>query len=395
MKPGRNDPCPCGSGKKYKRCHGSSSEPSTASSRPRHRVISEAIGPETTAAAIDLAGFPGEQQHISVVNEFAPHQPSSPDGHEGDYQVVFVLSRPAHAPTTERELSFDLGARGDSHMLVAPSFSHQPEETRNAVQMKISAAFEGRRFAFTGHHNTRGHLSRFETTLRAKSFDEANLVGSGGLSPFLSFWSATQNMPVYVQQVEITELRTGNRRVTFNMPFLDAPPPATPPQITTQFLWFAALYREATNTNSPLYRFLCLYKIIEGVGARRTAMKARRTIVERIPDQPGDFNGWLNSLFPVRPQSWDLMALDSVFVPEARGRTIGEIRERYLRPLRNDVGHMFERDALRMWIDDPGQTARVHYWLPITTCIARLLMKTEFPRDFLPRLGHDGREVPL
>ncbi|HEY6198860.1 MAG TPA: SEC-C metal-binding domain-containing protein [Candidatus Binatia bacterium] len=22
MKAGRNDPCPCGSGKKYKRCHG-------------------------------------------------------------------------------------------------------------------------------------------------------------------------------------------------------------------------------------------------------------------------------------------------------------------------------------------------------------------------------------
>ncbi|MDP1995706.1 MAG: SEC-C metal-binding domain-containing protein [Gallionella sp.] len=22
MKPGRNDPCPCGSGKKYKKCHG-------------------------------------------------------------------------------------------------------------------------------------------------------------------------------------------------------------------------------------------------------------------------------------------------------------------------------------------------------------------------------------
>ena len=29
---GRNDPCPCGSGKKYKKCHGAASEPPAAAS---------------------------------------------------------------------------------------------------------------------------------------------------------------------------------------------------------------------------------------------------------------------------------------------------------------------------------------------------------------------------
>jgi len=60
------------------------------------------------------------------------------------------------------------------------------------------------------------------------------------------------------------------------------------------------------------------------------------------------------------------MALDSVFIPEVRGRNVGDIRDKELRSLRNDVGHLFDESdkTLRLWIDDAEQVNRVHRWLP-------------------------------
>ena len=176
------------------------------------------------------------------------------------------------------------------------------------------------------------------------------------------------------------------------MPFIEAPPLPVAP-VNDEFLWFAALYREALNTNSPLYQFLCLFKIIEGVVVRRSVTKLHPR-AERIPSDPAEFNGWLHALFPVRPAEWDPMALNSVFIPEALGRRVGDIHKNDLRPLRNDVGHMFDETdkTHRLWVDDAEQVPRVRLWLPLTTCIARLMLKNDFPREFLPGLDERGNE---
>ena len=87
--------------------------------------------------------------------------------------------------------------------------------------------------------------------------------------------------------------------------------------------------------------------------------------------------------------------LTSVFIDEAIGRTVGDIREKDLRPLRNGIGHLLNEEIkdgppkVRMWIDDPVQLLAVGHWLPITTCISRLLLKNEFA-NFLPLLDETG-----
>lgn len=118
---------------------------------------------------------------------------------------------------------------------------------------------------------------------------------------------------------------------------------------------------------------------------------------ERVPDDPKEFNGWLHALFPVRPVTWDDMTLDSVFILEVRGRNVGDIRDKELRALRNDVGHLFDESdkTLRLWVDDAEQVQRVHRWLPITKCIARLLLKNEFPLIYLSGLAEDGTDIGL
>src|SRR5207237_8471609 len=41
------------------------------------------------------------------------------------------------------------------------------------------------------------------------------------------------------------------------------------PHLNDDFCHYASLYREGMNSNSAFYRFLCFYKIIESIPARR------------------------------------------------------------------------------------------------------------------------------
>jgi hypothetical protein len=254
-KPGRNQPCPCGSGTKYKKCHGASLPATTTLASEWHgpdRPMTPPLPRRTEQVSVQLAGFPGQQQHWVIVNKFKreAQKPSSPVGHQGEYRVVYVLSRPGHSPTTDRDVSFDLGAQGDSHLIMDPPNARDrgPGET---IQMNVETEYARRELNFECHPNAAGFIARIETTIRAGAFADADLIASRALSPFLSLWSVTQNVPVHVHQTEITETRTGNRRVTLTMPFYEAPPPPLVHGVSDEFLWFAALFREALNTNSP------------------------------------------------------------------------------------------------------------------------------------------------
>ena len=61
-KTGRNEPCPCGSGKKYKNCH----ESKTSSSRTS-QVLMVVVGAAVIAAiAAGVATFTGERDRSAV-----------------------------------------------------------------------------------------------------------------------------------------------------------------------------------------------------------------------------------------------------------------------------------------------------------------------------------------
>lgn len=405
-KPGRNEPCPCGSGKKFKKCHGragASGQPRPKSGGPAlagsQSIIEEShtLAPNQTSASVRLAGFPGQHQHFVVVNEFGDKRPSDPAGQPGEYKVVFVLNRPGRAPRADRDVSFNLGAEGDSHLSISAVQVNPPGSGGAIVAVKFEHTTRtGRIVRLVCRPNERGFIAWIEAVLGAENFMDAELEASRALTPALSAWSATWNIPLMIHQVEVTEVRTGNSQVSLTAPFYDAPATVIFPEgLTEEFLWFAALYREALNSNSPLYRFLCLYKVIEGIVVRRHVTKVYPKVKERVPDDPAEFNGWLHALFPVRPSQWDKMALDSVFVKEALGRSVGDIREKELRPIRNDIGHLFSDEEIaspkaRLWVDDPLQMMKVHRWSPLATCIARLMLKNEFPDMYLSFVDEQG-----
>ena len=115
-KVGRNDPCPCGSGKKYKKCCGSVLQQKTH------------MAPRTFNAQLPVMGVPGEPQGLVACNHFRdeadPGNVGGPTGLPGQYKVTFLFERPNYRQTNEYEFPFVGPLRGDSHLAITkPAFA--------------------------------------------------------------------------------------------------------------------------------------------------------------------------------------------------------------------------------------------------------------------------------
>src|SRR4029077_17680287 len=82
-RPGRNQTCPCGSGKKWKHCHGSPVSPE-ASKLP-------------TSAVVPMMGVPGEVQNLVPRNVLAGKPDTATvQWRPGKYRVQLMLGRPGY-----------------------------------------------------------------------------------------------------------------------------------------------------------------------------------------------------------------------------------------------------------------------------------------------------------
>jgi hypothetical protein len=158
----------------------------------------------------------------------------------------------------------------------------------------------------------------------------------------------------------------------------------------SEFLHYASLYREALNNNSAVYRFLCLFKIIEGIIARRNRLAAEavsagkkpRALVERLPKDENAFQKWLDAVYHVR--EWHQLALNQVLPLDVRGKKFNAIIDSELRPLRNKVAHaIMDSGELGMSADDLLEVEKVDRWLPVTRTIVRRMLKNDFRDEFL------------
>ena len=161
----------------------------------------------------------------------------------------------------------------------------------------------------------------------------------------------------------------------------------------------ASLYREALNSNSQVYQFLCFFKIIEGILVRRARLGAEAKTagqsfvrpLELIPEDRAELIPWLKRIYLVRPK-WEEIDLEMIFVREVRGRRVNYVIEKYLRPLRVDVAHALFSEAGEVTLssDEMLHAGRVSKWLSLTRCIVRRMLKNEFPEEFLVWVTEDG-----
>jgi hypothetical protein len=372
-------------------------------------------GSQARTFAFGLGGDPGQ---LTVVNVFGdpqdPRNVGGPGGMPGPYRATFTLARPGRPLTPEYQYTFESGLSGDSHLAIAkPAYS--PPGNAEANQVRGRGLQDGVPYEWIGLPNERGFLGKIKLNpFHALSFLDAGRKAQRMVAPTLSTWSAHLDIPLHVAQVELREERTGHSQLGFRNYFAEVPlAVVAEASLDPQYMSAVSLYREGLESSSLVYRYLCFFKIIEGVRSLRVrrgreAKKSGATLsrpIEVVPEDEGEFQSWLNGIFAPRPERWDDLTVASVFVPDARGRSFEELvgegdrgqQGGVLRALRNDIAHaLWDRGggpALTMSADDSFHHDRVHGWLPLCRCIARYMLKHEFPTQFLRHLRDDGTVV--
>jgi len=341
------------------------------------------------------AGWPGIQQHITGVPIFAdpadPRNRSGPSGQPGRYRVVFTFIRPGYPLQKEHEINSEDHLEGDSHLAVTAR-AH-PAARFTSAGFRVDAEANGEQLKFIASSNERGSLAKMATECDAENFAEAKAKCFKALGPWLSNWSLQLDIPLLIYQTDLVEVASGTRRMDFKPPYFDSPLVGAPGTLLTSgFRAYASLYREALNSNSPVYQYLCYFKIIESVRRRRSRLgqeaRDRGEIFSRpaevFPQTEAELKPWLELLFLVRPPVWDDLFISGVLFPETAGRKFGYIIEKHLNPLRVNVAHaLFELDELNLSTDDLINLEMVLRWLPVAKCIVRRMLKNEFPDQFL------------
>lgn len=387
-----NTPCSCGSGVEYRRCHGSIVDPVRS---PGNLPLN------ATEFKAGLAGFPGQLQQLHVVNQFPSDDPRSSipsGGAPGTYEVVFVLKRPGFPLVGERQVSFSSGLLGDSHLAICPP-AYTPPGGDDVDRILLRSIGDDGHFEFIGTANQNGFLGKLTSkSIRARDRFHAEEIAFRALAPSLSEYSLQLDIPLEIAQIETKDLSTESCHVTITVPFFDVPMIVAPLSRTEpDFRGVASLYREALNSNSPVYQFLCLFKIIEALRARRkklqraakaTNLNHTPSLSEVFPTAYHDIRTWLDTLFYVRP-AWSLAALDSAVPLEVRGRSFDDVIGDLLNPLRVNIAHALFEDTgreLTISYDELTDTRKIAKLVPMVKCIVRRMMKTDFRDAFLAHI---------
>lgn len=376
--------CWCGSGKKQKHCHGLPAERQAEPAPPKQNANSNKI--ETVAKPW---GVPGEEHKLIVAPVFrGTAGPTQADirGEYGRYRVHFLLARPGYPIRSEREFKFIDGIVGTSHLKIA-----KPEAERGPTDIeKLLLSPLGRSYQFVGLADKDGFLGKLECELDAESNQAAEAEAYGAVTPFLSAWSMNADIPIHIETIQVTNIKThvSHLRVVtphFEMNF----PGGVHPHFQDDFCQYASVYREGLNSNSPFYRFLCFYKIIESLIARRgREAKARKLVgndprhsYEVIPENREEILALLKRLYPWRI-FWDEMGLGQNFPPEVLGKKVTAVKDKHLQPLRLGIAHaLLKTGEITVVLDKMEHIQAVNKWLPLCQICARWMMLTDFPNE--------------
>jgi hypothetical protein len=239
---GRNELCPCGSGKKHKKCHGSSTHTNHAKT--------EQVPAERYPQIKGTWGLPstGMFMTITKANSKVPNDPmntAQPSGAPGKYKINFVMSRPGYNPAPENHVSFENDLPGDSHLFIGDP---------NEVEARMDANLpDGTKVILFGKANERGFLGRVEIeSIDALSFGDANLKGYNALATVLSRLSVLSDVPANIFRMTTVELSTQNRMNSLTLPFVEQQALIFTGYAPDKGLAkFSSLYREALNSTSP------------------------------------------------------------------------------------------------------------------------------------------------
>jgi hypothetical protein len=396
MKIGRNDPCYCGSGKKYKRCHLSASPSMTANGRqtvsiPLLPSPDRSLPPGETHPLFDPETQPDflvhghlQQFGTAYAFEYDPPLPAPygarpvPEGYPGEYEVAFTLQPPSRVILDGGTFDVNPELPGGSLLGIAKPV---PRADHEAVAMRVECLHEpldpaaapvNLRYLYSP--NDQGLLSTIRVRLQANNSIEAERVARQNLEPALSNWAFVYDIPLEVARVRVEEIATKSVRVYYlHQPYktVGFDPKISPASAQVPENYHLLLfYREALQATSPHYQFLCFYKVMDLVKwLHDKRARAARASGENPSTPPKTLtqDKWLTK--NVRP---DLLS-------QVLGKKYAAIKECQLRPMRNRIAHAL----LDNWDPTEEPTEELLYQddvyrlLPLVHYLARHLVAEE------------------
>jgi hypothetical protein len=341
----------------------------------------------------DLFGLPGQPFRFAIRRVSGQPKPEGEGSSAGlrEFDVIFTLSRPGEPLLSDRHVTNAERLKGNSYLRFRDS---SLPATPGANQIKFQVLTDDGYFEVREFANDEGFLGKVEiVSIKARDFMHAEDIARRLIIPSLSWHSTHFDTPLHIYQVDVVDMQTGDFQIYRAAKFYDAIIVSRGVRVLAlqeESSAYASLYREALNSNSHVYQFLCFYKIIEGVRRRRERLaqeaKARgerpTQMSERIPSDIDGVIALLTKIFSVdRP--WDTSAAKTAFPTEYWGKKVNDVADKELRPLRNVLGHAFLDDSeIPMSVDEFANAAKVSRLLPMTKCIARWMLKNEFPAQF-------------
>jgi hypothetical protein len=205
------------------------------------------------------------------------------------------------------------------------------------------------------------------------------------VAPLLSRFCIEYDVPVHIYQTDVVEISSKQRLLTIERPYRDVRLVQWSPRtVPKEAEGYCSLYREALNNNSPVYQFLCFFKIIEAIRQRRRRIgdelknsPGRATVLHRdgesVPsDREYGLRNFLISVFSTMNfLPLDDLALAQCFPEEILGKRFGAIIQENLVPVRNKIAHALidGTGGISLFFDEVAEIDQVRHWLPLTKCI--------------------------
>lgn len=239
------------------------------------------------------------------------------DKEERKFEIKAILTK---------EIKFSGPTDLDIDEAKGTSFFKVPED---AIKIKIFNNYG----TYWGTKNKDNEISAFLGDVNSTNWNKAVRLFIEAISPMLDYFSYVANCPILIAKIYCHDTKNNIELFSYTVPYSEVNINPHIDSLPEELIPIFALYREAKNNHSPFYRFLCYYKILEGV-----LKNIRPKLFKKLKNQGIQFNR-LEELVPQHTEiEGELLKLI--------GKNIQNVFEDYFtKKYRNVVAHFIVKDG--------------------------------------------------
>jgi hypothetical protein len=320
--------------------------------------------------------------NTSELRTAIPSDKLGPAGVNGELVVIAIMEddprRDEDRLYDKTARSFNVSARLGKTALVADIIKGDfgPEDGESYVILPpdaIACRIRWGGYMMEFKKNSRGEQSLIEFETTASSIKEAKEVFLRFALPLIDHLSYTLNCPIFIQTVRIMDINNQVQSIDYVSPYLNAPALDPVREIPMELAPVFAMYREAKNSHSNFYKFLCYHKMLDGLlGTLRASIntRARKLKVDLVRKRE------------VVPDHPEIAATYRMHI----GKPIKSFYDEVLTPkFRNAIAHFTTKDGSILNLSDPSTVAKHSEIMYVSELCVRTMIQSHL--DLLQQLG--------